>query len=94
MEYNPSWFLGQPSLWELIKQDEEENHIGMNVIGLNYWIYDETCARIWWNLTDHECENTPRWCFPSYEDITEWLTQMGYTSDKYGDQDPDEWEGC
>ena len=73
--YSSKWFVGLPTMSEVVRQYnplQKGSEVGYNIPigGSRKW------KRLWWNVTDIECDGNPVWAMVSLEEFLVWITKM------------------
>lgn len=82
--YDSKWFLGEPSIDELLHQDVRGTGVGYNVPKF----HSKGIIKLWWSVSDQECEEDAAWAKISVSDLLVWLMRLGFTGRSF---EPLEW---
>ena len=78
--YNSKWFKGMPSMFDIVGQNSS---FPPDTPGYNIPL-DTTSRewkRLWWSVTDNECDIVPVWAETSLKEFLVWLKRLGFTGE-------------
>jgi len=83
--YSSEWFLGLPTISEVIGPNDPLSTPGYNIpiSGSREW------KRLWWSVTDIECDANPVWAMVSLKEFLVWITKNGFTGKSDSDWNDD-----